>query len=47
MNKLFSLWQSFKYGWSKFHRVLKHPLLNSPELGIWQGCEYMKVRQGA
>ena len=36
------------YAWSTFHRVLsKPPVLNMPELRIWQGCEYARVTQGA
>ena len=30
--------------WSNLHRVLNMlPVLNTPGLGIWQGCEYVKI----
>ena len=30
------------------HKVLNmRPLLNMSVLGIWEGCEYVKVTQGA
>ena len=31
---------------SKIHRVLFIPtVLHVPELGIWHGCEYVRVKQ--
>ena len=39
---------SSEYVWSTFHRILnKPPVRNLPELRIWQGCEYARVKQGA
>ena len=43
-----SLWHGSEYTWSMFHKVLdKPPVLNMPGFRMWQGCEYVRVRQGA
>ena len=41
------LWQGSEHAWSTFHRVfIVPPLLNMPELRIWQGCANARVTQG-